>query len=67
MEAFNHVRNKQSFAHDNNILKYTEAMLIFGHVTSSIRFIEESENSQKNQFKLNIQNGKVYRSNYQKV
>jgi hypothetical protein len=47
MEAFNHVRNKQSFAHDNNILKYTEAMLIFGHVTSSIRFVEELENSQK--------------------
>ncbi|MBU2882268.1 abortive infection family protein [Psychrosphaera sp. B3R10] len=45
MEAFNHVRNNQSFAHDNNVLKYSEAMLIFGHVTSSIRFIEELEQS----------------------
>lgn len=45
MEAFNHVRNNQSFAHDNKVLKYKEAMLIFSHVTSSIRFIEELENS----------------------
>lgn len=45
MEAFNHVRNNQSFAHDNKVLKYNEAMLIFGHVTSSIRFIEELEKS----------------------
>ncbi len=43
MEAFNHVRNNQSFAHDNKVLIYSEAMLIFGHVTSSIRFIEELE------------------------
>ena len=45
MVAFNYVRNNQSFAHDNKVLKYTEAMLIFGHVTSSIRFIEELEKS----------------------
>ena len=43
MEAFYHVRNNQSFAHDNKVLKYSEAMLIFGHVTSSIRFIENLE------------------------
>ena len=43
MEAFNHVRNNQSFAHDNKVLKYSEAMLIFGHVTSSLRFIENLE------------------------
>lgn len=43
MEAFNHVRNKQSYAHDNHVLNYSEAMLIFGHVTSSIRFINELE------------------------
>jgi hypothetical protein len=43
MEAFNYVRNNQSFAHDNKVLKYSEAMLIFGHVTSSIRFIEDLE------------------------
>lgn len=43
MEAFNHVRNDQSFAHDNKILNYGESLLIFGHVTSSIRFIESIE------------------------
>lgn len=48
MEAFNHVRNNQSFAHDNQVLKYTEAMLIFSHVTSSVRFIEELERSIRN-------------------
>ncbi len=45
MEAFNSVRNNQSFAHDNDILKYNESLLIFAHVTSSIRFIEAIEKS----------------------
>lgn len=43
MEAFNRVRNEQSFAHDNKVLNYNESLLIFGHVTSSIRFIEAIE------------------------
>ncbi|MFO1432752.1 MAG: abortive infection family protein [Candidatus Competibacteraceae bacterium] len=43
MEAFNRVRNDQSFAHDNQVLNYSESLLIFGHVTSSIRFIEAIE------------------------
>jgi hypothetical protein len=43
MEAFNRVRNEQSFAHDNKILNYNESLLIYGHVTSSIRFIEAIE------------------------
>lgn len=43
MEAFNRVRNDQSFAHDNPVLNYNESLLIFGHVTSSIRFIEAIE------------------------
>ena len=43
MEAFNKVRNQQSFAHDNEVLNYNESFLIFGHVTSSIRFIEAIE------------------------
>lgn len=43
MEAFNKVRNQQSFAHDNAVLNYNESLLIFGHVTSSIRFIEAIE------------------------
>ena len=43
MEAFNRVRNDQSFAHANKVLNYNESLLIFGHVTSSIRFIEAIE------------------------
>lgn len=45
MEAFNRVRNEQSLAHDNEMLNYNESLLIFAHVTSSIRFIETIENS----------------------
>lgn len=44
MEAFNKVRNDQSLAHDNKILNSDESLLIFGHVSSSIRFIEALEN-----------------------
>ena len=44
MEAFSQVRNNQSYAHDNQVLNYNESLLIFGHVTSSIRFIERLEN-----------------------
>ena len=40
MEAFNRVRNEQSFAHDNRVLNYNESLLIFGHVTGLVRFIE---------------------------
>lgn len=43
LEAFNHVRNDQSFAHDNPVLNYEESLLIFNHVCSSIRFIEGLE------------------------
>jgi len=43
MEAFNKVRNNHSYAHDNEVLNYDESLLIFGHVTSSIRFIESVE------------------------
>jgi hypothetical protein len=45
MEAFNKVRNEQSYAHDNQVLNYNESLLIFGHVTSSIRFIEALESN----------------------
>ena len=44
MEAFNRVRNEQSFAHDNKVLNYAESLLIFAHVTSCIQFIEAIEN-----------------------
>jgi hypothetical protein len=43
LEAFNDVRNNRSLAHDNEILDYDEALLIFNHVTSSIRFISSIE------------------------
>jgi hypothetical protein len=43
LEAFNHVRNDQSLAHDNPVLNYDESLLIFNHVASSIRFIEALE------------------------
>lgn len=39
LEAFNDVRNNQSLAHDNPILGYEEALLIFNHVTALLRFL----------------------------
>lgn len=48
MEAFNKVRNQQSYAHDNEVLNYNESLLIFGHVTSSIRFIKAIEDARQN-------------------
>lgn len=43
LEAFNDVRNNRSLAHDNPILNYEEALLIFNHVASSIRFVKGIE------------------------
>ncbi len=43
LEAFNDVRNNRSLAHDNPILHYDEALLIFNHVASSIRFLRSVE------------------------
>ena len=45
IESFNHVRNKQSYAHNNPILNHNESLLIFGYVTSMIRFIEALESN----------------------
>lgn len=39
LESFNHVRNDRSFAHDNPLLSYAEALLIFNNVSASIRFL----------------------------
>jgi hypothetical protein len=39
LEAFNDVRNNRSLAHDNPILGYEEALLIFNHVAASVRFL----------------------------
>jgi len=43
LEAFNTVRNEQSFAHDNPVLNYKESILIFNNVSSTIKFIEAIE------------------------
>ena len=43
LEAFNDVRNNRSLAHDNTMLQYDEALLIFNHVASSIRFLRSIE------------------------
>jgi hypothetical protein len=39
IEAFNDVRNNKSLAHDNQVLNYSESLLIFNNVTNSIKFI----------------------------
>jgi hypothetical protein len=43
LEAFNHVRNDQSLAHDNDVLNHEESLLIYSHVCSAIRFVEALE------------------------
>lgn len=47
LEAFNDVRNNMSLAHDNSILNYGESLLIFNHVSASIRFISKLEENKK--------------------
>jgi hypothetical protein len=49
IEAFNHVRNNQSFAHDNSLLNYEESLLIYNHVCASIRFLQSIETQLQNQ------------------
>lgn len=43
LEAFNDVRNNQSFAHDNTILNYHESLLIFKNISSIVEFINSIE------------------------
>lgn len=50
LEAFNDVRNNQSFAHDNPILNYNESILIFNDVSNVIKFIESIEAERKLEF-----------------
>lgn len=40
-DTFNKVRNDHSYAHDNEVLNYDESLLIFGHVTNLIKFIQK--------------------------
>lgn len=55
LEKFNEVRNNQSLAHDNLVLNYEESLLIFNHITASIRFISKLEEKIQIKNKLNIQ------------
>lgn len=41
--AFDYVRNNHTLAHDNAILSYDEALLIFNHIASAVRFIKTLE------------------------
>ena len=44
LDSFNHVRNNQSFAHDNeSIVNYSESILIINNINSLIKFIQEIE------------------------
>ena len=58
LEAFNSVRNNQSFAHDNAILNYQESILIFNDTANVIRFIEsiklEQKIEKKPEFEINL-------------
>lgn len=49
LEHFNHVRNKHTLAHDNPVLSYDEALLIFNHVASTVRFVKSLEDRLKAQ------------------
>jgi len=44
-EKFNSVRNNQSLAHDNEILKQNEGQFIFESVVSALRFVKSIEKS----------------------
>jgi len=43
LDAFNKVRNEHSQAHDNSIVSYQEALLIFNNVVSMIRYLDVIE------------------------
>jgi Abortive infection C-terminus len=43
LDAFNNVRNEQSFAHDNTLLEQSEARLIFKNISATIEFISNLE------------------------
>lgn len=46
-ESFNWVRNDRTFAHPNPLLSFDEALLIFRHVASAIRFLREVAEPEK--------------------
>jgi Abortive infection C-terminus len=44
-EKFNHVRNNQSLAHDNELLSSPEARFIYDSITAFLRFVKSLEGS----------------------
>jgi hypothetical protein len=42
-EKFNHVRNNQSLAHDNDLIDAAEARFIYDSITAFLRFVESVE------------------------
>jgi hypothetical protein len=42
-EKFNHVRNNQSLAHDNELLKPFEARFVYDSITAFLRFVKNLE------------------------
>ena len=57
LEQFNHVRNKHSLAHDNPVLTYDEALLIFNHVASTVRFVKALEERLKAEARQKVKEG----------
>ncbi len=55
IEAFNDIRNNRSFAHDNQILNYSESILIFNNITNSIKFIETIEKTIEQENKKSVE------------
>jgi hypothetical protein len=51
LDAFNGVRNEHSQAHDNKVVSYKEASLIFNNVVNLIRFLDEFEASKAKEAK----------------
>ena len=49
LDAFNKVRNEHSQAHDNPIVGYHEALLIFNNVVSMVRYLDAIEKKLKGQ------------------
>lgn len=47
LESFNTVRNDHSLAHDNTVLGYEEALLIFNHVVGAVNFVRHLEEKLK--------------------
>jgi len=44
-DKFNHVRNNQSLAHDNDLLHKAEARFIFDSVSAVLRFVKSVDSA----------------------